>query len=269
MRNQAESSMGFVLHTYPFSETSLIVETFTRSHGRVVAMAKGAKRPTSAMRHALNPFQGLRLSWFGKAEMKTLKTAEHERIYPQLSGAALMSAFYMNELLLKLAHREDAHEQLFDQYEQAIERLASLPPHVPQAETLRDIAICLRRFELSLLRELGYALQLQEEADTRTPVRADAQYVYVMERGPMHVERVDDRRRSSGLPATGNVAEKGGISGDGLQLRGKTLLDMADADFSDPITLQQSKQLMRRAVNHLLGDKHLHTRQLIRDLKDF
>lgn len=250
MRSAGESSTGFVLHAYPYRETSLIVETFTRTHGRLVVVAKGAKRPNSAMRHALNPFQGLRLSWFGKTDMKTLKTAEHERIYPQLSGDALMSAFYMNELLLKLAHREDPHEALFDQYEVALGLLSSMPIANTSSAKLKIIAVALRTFELMLLRELGYALQLREEADTHSPVVADANYAYVMERGPIAMAR------AASPP------------GDALQLRGKTLLDMADADFSDPITQQQSKQLMRRAINHLLGDKPLHTRQLIRELKD-
>lgn len=250
MRSAGESSTGFVLHAYPYRETSLIVETFTRTHGRLVVVAKGAKRPNSAMRHALNPFQGLRLSWFGKTDMKTLKAAEHERIYPQLSGDALMSAFYMNELLLKLAHREDPHEALFDQYETALGALSSMPIVGTSGVKRKAIAIALRTFELVLLRELGYALQLREEADTHAPIVAEADYAYVMERGPIALPHAASPR------------------GDALQLRGKTLLDMADADFSDPLTQQQSKQLMRRAINHLLGDKPLHTRQLIRELKD-
>jgi DNA repair protein RecO (recombination protein O) len=259
MKSLGESSSGFVLHTYPYRETSLIVETFTRSHGRMVVVAKGAKRPNSAMRHALNPFQGLRLSWFGKTEMKTLKGAEHERIYPQLSGAALMSAFYMNELLLKLAHREDPHEQLFDQYETALGTLSTMPIDARESSAnIKLIAVALRSFELVLLRELGYALQLSEEADTHTPIAAEIDYAYVMERGPIAAARVALNRHDSYQRH----------SGDALQLRGKTLLDMAAADFSDPMTQQQSKQLMRRAINHLLGDKPLHTRQLIRELKD-
>jgi DNA repair protein RecO (recombination protein O) len=266
-KTPGDSSAGFVLHTYPYRETSLIVETYTRSHGRVVVVAKGAKRPHSAMRSLLNPFQGLRLTWFGKSEMKTLKTVEHERIYPQLSGAALMSSFYMNELLLKLAHREDAHETLFAAYECALATLAepglakaardapaNVPANAPANAEVRAIAIALRKFELALLRDLGYALQLNEDV-ARHKIDADQSYVYVMERGPM--TRAQYRQ---------DVAPGG--ERDALQLVGKTLLDMAANDFSDPVTQQQSKQLMRRAINHLLGDKPLHTRQLIRELRE-
>jgi DNA repair protein RecO (recombination protein O) len=246
MRLVGESSLGFVLHSYPYRETSLIVESFTRSHGRMVFVAKGAKRPASAMKGILNPFQRLLFDWFGKAEMKTLKTAEHERIYPQLGGPALMSAFYMNELVLKLAHREDAHEVLFDAYELAVIQLA----RDTRPTDLRGIGTILRRFELALLRELGYALLLSEEADTRREIVAGEQYLYLFESGPIAVARMLGQRH-----------------GDALQLSGKTLLDMAAGDFSDLMTQQQSKQLMRRAINHMLGDKPLHTRQLIRELQ--
>jgi DNA repair protein RecO (recombination protein O) len=236
------------LHSYPYRETSLIIETFTRTHGRVAMVAKGAKRPNGAMKGLLNPFQRLYFTWFGKAEMKTLKSVELDRINPQLSGPALMSAFYASELLLKLAHREDAHDALFDAYDETI---AGLSGHVEAGSAMRNIAALLRRFETILLRELGYALQLSEEADSGRPIDPSRNYAYLMERGPVPIDRVDANRHAP----------------DVLQLSGKTLLDMASGDFSDSQTQQQAKLLMRRAINHLLGDKPLHTRQLIRDMR--
>jgi DNA repair protein RecO (recombination protein O) len=250
-----ESSAGFVLHTYPYRETSLIVEAFTRTHGRMAFVAKGAKRPTATMRAILNPFQGLAFAWFGKADMKTLKSAEHERILPQLSGAALMSAFYMNELIIKLAHREDAHEALFEAYSDA---LVSLSSAAPEEASPRELAVTLRKFELTLLRELGYALQLSEEAGTHAAIDERRAYMYVMERGPIPLDRIDDERV--------NGAE--GRERRGLKLRGKTLLDLANGDYSDATTLAEAKQLTRAAINQQLGDKFLHTRQLIRELRD-
>lgn len=257
MRAVDESSAGFVLHSYPYRETSLILEAFTRSHGRIVIVAKGAKRPTSKMKSVLNPFQQLNFSWFGKADMKTLKSAEHERIFPQLSGASLMSAFYMNELLLKLTHREEAHDALFHSYENAVMQLSgadgSSSVAADGAVAVRGIAAILRRFEISLLKEIGYALSLTEEAETHEPVVAADHYFYVFERGPISRNRM----LKSGSSSTG----------DGLQLHGKTLLDMAAGDFTDSATQAQSKQLMRRAINYVLGDKTLHTRQFIRELQ--
>ncbi len=269
MRAIGESSAGFVLHSYPYRETSLILEAFTRSHGRIVFVAKGAKRPTSAMKSVLNPFQQLSFKWFGQADMKTLKSAEHERIFPQLSGATLMSAFYMNELLLKLTHREEAHEVLFQSYENAVMQLSgaaegfeevingAAPLSVSRKMDVRNIAAVLRRFEISLLQEIGYALSLNEEAETHEAIELSREYFYVFERGPVACDRM--LRRSANRHGNGTI--------DGLQLQGKTLRDMAAGDFSDPVTQMQSKQLMRRAINHVLGDKTLHTRQLIRDLQ--
>jgi DNA repair protein RecO (recombination protein O) len=243
-----ESDRGFVLHTYPYRETSLIVESFTANHGRVVFVAKGAKRPNGAMRGALHPFQPLTLRWFGKAEMKTLKSAEQIRILPQLSGAALLSAFYLNELTLKLTQREDPHEGLFEAYIEAVEALSALM-HI--AADVPAIAAILRKFEVTLLEELGYALQLNEEADSHVPIDSDKIYYYLLERGPVPKARAT----SESLP------------GDNLQLTGKTLIDMSHGDYSDPLTQLQAKQLMRKMINHLLGDKILHTRNLIRELK--
>lgn len=243
------SDRAFVLHTYPYRETSLIVESFTAAHGRVVLVAKGAKRPNGALRGILHPFQPLTLRWFGKAEMKTLKTAEQMRILPQLSGSALLSAFYLNELTLKLTQREDPHEGLFEAYAEAMDGLSGLARGGDQ--DVPAISAILRRFEATLLQELGYALQLGEEADSHIPLVPEKEYCYLLERGPVAFSRV---ARDSML-------------GDNLQLRGKTLLDMARGDYADPTTQQQAKQLMRKMINHLLGDKTLHTRTLIRELK--
>lgn len=243
-----QSDAAFVLHTYAYRETSLIVETFTRLHGRVVMVAKGAKRPHGTLRGMLNPFQELALAWFGKSEMKTVKSAEQERILPQLSGAALLSAFYLNELILKLAAREDPHERLFDAYASTIGALAGLTAGTRSA---REIAPILRQFEVTLLQELGYALQLHQEADSHVPIRAESEYFYLVERGP--------------LP-TGFVARQS-RAGESVQLHGKTLMDISCCDYRDPQTLIQSKQLMRMVINHLLGDKILHTRQLIREMR--
>lgn len=247
-QSMGESDAGFVLHTYAYRETSLIVETFTRLHGRVVMVAKGAKRPHGALRGILNPFQGLALAWFGRSEMKTLKSAEQVQILPQLSGSALLSAFYLNELLLKLSSREDPHERLFDTYAATISALSLLSNG---SSTTREIAPILRQFEVSMLQELGYALQLREEADSHVPICAESEYIYLIERGPL---------------ALGRVARQS-TPGDSLLLQGKTLIDMACSDYRDSQTQSQAKQLMRMMINHLLGDKVLHTRQLIREMR--
>ena len=158
---------GYVLHSYPYRETSLILQAWTEKHGRLGLVAKGARRPKSAQRAVLVPFQPLELDWFGRAELKTLKTAEPAGPATPLQGPALLSAFYLNELLLKLTTREDPHEGLFEAYDDAIASLRAVSREAGSAPARgRHEAVepILRRFELRLLQELGYALELTREA---------------------------------------------------------------------------------------------------------
>lgn len=140
-------AQGFILHTTAWRETSVIAKVFAREHGVLLVAAKGAKRPFSGLRTILQSFQPLLLSWSGRGEVRTLTHAETQGILLMPSNA-LMSGWYMNELILKLVAREDAHPVLYDAYAQALARLAS---GYPQAMTLR-------RFEWVLLRESGYGM---------------------------------------------------------------------------------------------------------------
>ena len=154
---------AFVLHSYPYRETSLLVEVFTRAHGRLVVVARGARRPRSVMRGSLLAFQPLLIAWSGKGEVRSLHSAEWQGGQPLLSGDALLCGFYLNELMIKLLPREDAHEQLYDNYESALQRLAAEP----------DSAPILRGFEKRMLKELGYALDLERESASGASVVAD------------------------------------------------------------------------------------------------
>src|SRR5215813_9854469 len=165
---------AFVLHAYPYRETSLIVEAFTREFGRVAMVARGAKRPRSELRGLLQAFQPLLLSWSGQQELKTLLRAEWRGGLPRVGGSALLCGFYLNELLLKLLPREDPHPTLFDDYEAALRQLASGEPQAP----------VLRGFEVRLLAEMGYAMPLTHEADTGRPIDPHARYYYAFDRGP-------------------------------------------------------------------------------------
>jgi len=232
-----DTQPAFVLHTYPYLETSLLVETFTRNSGRVPLVAKGAKRPRSALRGLLLAFQPLQISWTGKSELRTLHKAEWQGGQQPLQGMALVCGFYLNELLVRLLRRDDPHEQLFEHYR---ETLAAL-------NTQKDYIPVLRHFEQCMLKELGYALILNGDVVSGKSLDPDEEYYYKVERGP--------------------VAINGSDNNFGLQLRGKTLLDMEKDDYSDATTRQQSKILMRYIFNHYLGEQPLYTRQLLRDLQ--
>ncbi len=229
-----DNQPAYVLHTYPFKETSLVAELFSKQFGRVATVAKGARRPRSAMRGQLQSFQMLAATWSGKNELKTLHCLEWADSLLSLQGEALMCGFYLNELLLRLLPREDAHEALFDYYQATLKMLA----------TGQDLATHLRCFELKLLQEMGYAVPLLED-ENGEPILVDKTYRYEAEYG------------ASALNKTKN----------GVQLSGKTLLDMANNDYASSQTQQQSKQLMRYLLAHYLGDKPLHTRQLLIDLQ--
>jgi DNA repair protein RecO (recombination protein O) len=231
-----DNQPAFVLHTRPYRETSLLVEIFARASGRLVLVARGARRPRSPVRGVLLPFQPLMLSWFGKSELRTLKAAEWQGGQPPLGGAALMSGFYLNELLLRLLPRDDPHPVLFDHYQETLVALGRGDAQAP----------ALRRFEKRLLQELGYGLVLEHEADGKTAIDPDALYHYRPEHGPV----------------------RGGGGEGGVQLRGRTLLDLAREDFSDPVTLAQAKQLMRMLIAYQLGGDLLQTRQLLMDLQE-
>jgi DNA repair protein RecO (recombination protein O) len=199
------------------------------------------------------------LNWFGKSEMKTLKGAEQQRFLPQLSGAALVSAFYLNELVFKLTHREVPHEALFDAYEAAIETLAGArgaagrhgggEPLGRAGLSREDIAATLRVFEVALMRELGYGLRFEEEAASHAPIVAECRYWYAAERGAV-------------LASAGHERPQ-----DALELSGKTMIDMARGDYRDPVTLAESKLLMRHLISRLLGGKVLFSRALMREMK--
>lgn len=138
---------AYMLHASAWRETSLIVQIFTHQHGNVAMVAKGAKRPYSALRPVLAAFQPLRVSWTGGGEVKTLTKAELTGIRP-LAGRSLMSAWYMNELLLRLLPREDPHPGLYEAYDAALHAL----------EEGGSAAAALRRFEWTLLEETGYGM---------------------------------------------------------------------------------------------------------------
>lgn len=228
---------AFVLHSYPHRETSLIIDVLTRDHGRLALVAKGAKRPHSALRGVLQTFQPLALSWSGKSEIRTLTGAEWVGGMLPLAGDALLCGFYVNELLVKFCGREDPHPQLFQHYVVTLARLAHDEPAVQ----------VLRSFERVLLRETGYAIALNRTV-ARKAVQPDGRYVFDPERGV--------REASDDLPAQWPV------------IAGQTLLDMEADDYHRVQTVAQSKTLMRFLLNTYLGGTPLATRQILIDLQN-
>lgn len=225
---------GFVLHSYPYKETSLIVDMFTRDHGRVALIAKGAKRPHSQLRGALQTFQPLSTSWSGKSELRVLIDAEWVGGMLPLEKTALLCGFYLNELLVKLLARDDPHPALFDHYVATLNQLAHHEP----------AQIVLRKFERALLKETGVSSDFTRCTSTGQPVDPAGRYVVDPERGPRLAQP------SEPWP----------------QVDGQTLLDMENEHYQGAVTQAQSKQLMRFLLAHHLGGAPLNTRQILIDL---
>jgi len=236
VKQRIDGAAAYLLHAHPYSESSLILDVFAREHGRLALLARGARRPRSALRGMLLGFQPLELSWFGGGEVKTLAKAEWIGGLPLLNGKCLLLGYYLNELLLRLMPREDAHAALYDAYADALAALARGAAEAAE----------LRRFEKTLLRELGYGLALDRVAGSREPVRAEGRYMYLVERGA--VEAHGDE----------NVPT----------ISGKTLLDLAADDYADARTLAESKLLMRQLIAHYLGGQPLQSRRVFVELQE-
>jgi DNA repair protein RecO (recombination protein O) len=237
---------AFVLHRYDWSETSLILEVFTRHHGRLALIAKGAKRPSSSFRPVLLPLQPLQLSYGGEAEVRTLKSAEWMGGHVMPTGGALLSGYYLNELLLQLLARDDPNPALFDVYTQVVRVLASGHEEVLQA--------ALRTFELLLLREIGLLPRLDHQTLTLAPLEATSQYVLVPE-GGLRARSDSDRCSLSGVQWTDlqGVLETGAPFTDTLR--------------ASAAVMNELKPQLRQLLHYHCGVSTLRTRQMMIDLQ--
>jgi DNA repair protein RecO (recombination protein O) len=240
---------AFVLHRRNYRDTSLIVEVWTPDYGRVAVMAKGARRAKSPLQGLLQSFRPLLMSWSGRGELKTLVSVEPNGPPLRLCGRISMSGMYINELLLRLLHRDDPHPALFDNYATLLTQLAQLETaNKRQSDAASDPSVgteqrLLRLFEKRLLDEVGYGLVLDRDATTGEPVHEDKLYRFYFDQGPVISQRAADQ-----------------VSG--VVLKGQSLLALARDCLNDDESLRDAKRLMRAAIDMQLGDKPLLSRQL-------
>lgn len=230
-----EHEVSFVLHSYAWRETSLVIDVFSRHHGRTALVARGAKRPTSQFRGLLAPFSPLALTWSGRGEIKSLTRVEWLGGLAPLRGEGLLAAFYLNELLVRLLARGDPHESLFGDYVAALRGLSGDAAGHPAV---------LRDFELALLRAAGWLPPLDHCADGAA-ISADAWY------------RIDPQHgfeRAHGDP-------------DERCVRGATIEALARRQYADPATAGECKTLLRRLIRYHLNGQPLNTRRIFQDLK--
>jgi DNA repair protein RecO (recombination protein O) len=223
---------AFVLRTRAYRETSQILEVLSWQFGRVGLVARGARGPRSKWRGLLSPFQPLRMSWSGHGALYTLTGAETSANEVAVQGVRLMAGFYLNELILNFLQRGDPHPDLFTHYAAALAELADAG----------DVEVALRRFELSLLSEVGYGLVLDHEANGGRPLVPGRRYEYIVTEGPVLVsnERTGD-----------------------MIFPGSELIAIAHSRFTDAAQRRSAKKLLRAVLDYHLGGRPLKTRQVL------
>lgn len=222
----------YILHRYPYGNTSLIVELFSKQYGRVAVIARSARGPKSRYRGALQLFTPMLASWVGRHELKTLGNIELQgQIF--LEGEALLCSFYLNELLMRLLQRDDPYPNLFDRYEQTLQALQSNI----------SISATLRYFEKHLLNELGYGLPLHVDAETGEPILESARYQYLPERGFLRCDTLHHEKYS---------------------ISGASIIAFHHEKFNDDNSINEIKQLIRMILAAHLGNKPLKCRDLMK-----
>lgn len=232
MDNQARDHLQhcFVLHRRDFGNTSLLVEVFSAEHGRLPAVAKGAKRGCGSTAAELQPFRPLLLGWVGRGEVKTLVRVEPAGRAIALTGTPLFCGFYLNELLMRLLGRNDPHGALFAFYHAALLELARNS----------DVDSALRQFELRLLREIGYGVALDRDAVSGEPVLPERRYSYEPESGPTLAASLSS----------------------GFTVSGYTLLQLAASGELQGEQVKEARRLLRRLLDPYLGGRPLKSREL-------
>ncbi len=222
---------AYVLHVRAWRETSLLLDVFTRDFGRVGLVARGVRGARARLsRSALEPLQALRMDWSGRGELQTLTAVEPIGAPHAFRGDALLSAMYVNELLVRLTARNDPLPHLFDRYAELLDDLADAP----------SLAWQLRCFERDLLAAIGYALQLETAAGSGEPIDEARAYDYLPEEGPI-----------------GAVEEAGRAPPGSVRVRGSALLALAAGTFPDAEDLVALRRLVRTVIGAQVGERGL------------
>ena len=221
----------FILHQRPFSETSLLIEGFSRNYGRVALLAKGVKKKKSRLRGMLLPFQRVTASWSGKGEIKTMINADMDSYRKALAGERLFCGYYLNELILLTLQKGDPHEKLFDCYAHTVIQLSEE----------KDIEKVLRIFEKNLLREIGYGLNLTHDVSSGAPIDPNLAYLYIWGSGAIP-------RQSS--------------TDNGVVIQGGSLLALHEETIFSELNRRELKQLTRGMIDYQLGGKTIKSRRM-------
>lgn len=233
---RVDTQVAYILHKRAFRDTSQILDVFTRDYGRLSLMSRGSRGTKTKTGGLLQILRPLLVGWQGRGEMPFLNSIEIADIKaPALSGKVLMSAMYVNELLVYLLHKNDVHADIFDRYHECLYALEGAP----------NIEIVLRLFEKNLLQQLGFGLNLVNDADTGQPVETGRYYAYFFEHGPVLCDK-DPHTRTNPV-----------VSGESLIAYEQNRLEPGHQ-------CAEVKALMRYVLGAHLGHKKLKSRELFR-----
>jgi DNA repair protein RecO (recombination protein O) len=235
MIRRVQNEPAWLLHHRPYQDASRILDVLSREHGRLSLVARGSRSGRSRLKGILRPFLPLQVSWVSRGELGTLTGAELRGAPISLTGDALLSGYYVNELLLYLLHRHDPQPDIFRVYGSTIESLSGG----------RDVPAKLREFELDLLRLLGYAVNLDHDTETEAPLSSAAFYVY---------------RPEAGLTVASDPSGPGTFPGSDL-------MAIRNRDFSRPETLRSAGRLLREVIAFHLGGRPLKSRKVFLDMQ--
>ena len=234
VQRRVQLQPAFILHHRPFRDSSQILDIVTRDHGKVSVVARGSRGSKSRLAGLLRPFLPLRVSWVAKSDLGTLTGAEVAGLPHGMTGDTLLSAYYVNELMLNLLHRYDPQPEIYALYAEVLQALAASD----------SIAASLRSFEIEFLSLLGYAINLDHAGDPGEPLQAENYYEYRIDQGLVAVERRDG----------------------GLIFDGATLMAIAAQQFDDNETLRAANRLLREVVAYHLDGKELKSRRVLMEL---
>ncbi len=232
---RVQQQPAWILHHRPFRDSSRILDVLCRDHGRLALVARGSRAAKSKLKGVLRPFMPLRLSWVMRGDLGTLTGAEIDGTPLSLTGDALLSGYYLNELLLNLLHRHDPQPEIFVAYGDTVARLAGR----------REVASLLRGFEMELLAMLGYALNLDHDSGSGAVLERDEAYEYRVEQGPV--------RATAGRRA--------------LTLTGAELAAIGRQQFDDPATLRNAGRLLKHVIAWHLDGRELKSRKVLKEIR--
>lgn len=231
---RVQQQPAYILHRRPFRDSSQILDIVTRDYGKIALVARGSRSSKSRLAGILRPFLPLTVSWVARSDLGTLTGAEAAGAPRGIRGDAMLSAFYVNELLLNFLHRHDPQPEIYSLYDEVITALTSAA----------DVAACLRSFELEFLGLLGYAVSFHDDSRHDRALDPERYYRYRVEQGPVAVERSDGPMLFSGA----------------------VLLAIQAQEFDKPEILRAANRLLREVINYHLGGKELKSRKVLIEL---